>query len=232
MKKAYIIISSFFGLTIMFTLFFYFSYRIALNHFNANEINSNVQSIQDSKQDFGPLPENIALNGNTSFSIINRNVMDSMTVDTSKIDTITPYTNYVLEIYDIKTDTVTKTTPNTPEFLIGLTREEVIEYLHQFMLDMPLNEFQQGLISYELVSFSEDKVVLRKSYNSDNIKYEYFMIINNGYVTVYYSDKKTVYEYTNIESKYLPEDEIEKLHSGIYVKDQKELYSILESYSS
>jgi hypothetical protein len=216
----------------MFTLFFYFSYRIALNHFNANEINSNVQSIQDSKQDFGPLPENIALNGNTSFSIINRNVMDSMTVDTSKIDTITPYTNYVLEIYDIKTDTVTKTTPNTPEFLIGLTREEVIEYLHQFMLDMPLNEFQQGLISYELVSFSEDKVVLRKSYNSDNIKYEYFMIINNGYVTVYYSDKKTVYEYTNIESKYLPEDEIEKLHSGIYVKDQKELYSILESYSS
>lgn len=232
MKKAYIIISSFFGLTIMFTLFFYFSYRIALNHFNANEINSNVQSIQNSKQDIGPLPENIALNGNSSFSIINRNVMDSMTVDTSKIDTITPYTNYVLEIYDIKTDTVTKTTPNTPEFLIGLTREEVIEYLHQFMLDMPLNEFQQGLISYELVSFSEDKVVLRKSYNSDNIKYEYFMIINNGYVTVYYSDKKTVYEYTNIESKYLPEDEIEKLHSGIYVKDQKELYSILESYSS
>ena len=58
------------------------------------------------------------------------------------------------------------------------------------------------------------------------------MVIQNGYVTVFYKDKKTVFEYTNIEAKYLPQSEIDKLYDGIYVKDKEELYTILEGYSS
>ena len=58
------------------------------------------------------------------------------------------------------------------------------------------------------------------------------MAIQNGFITVFYIDKKTVFEYTNIEMKDLPQEEIDKLYVGVYVKDEQELYTILEGYSS
>ena len=51
-------------------------------------------------------------------------------------------------------------------------------------------------------------------------------------VTVYYSDMKSVYEYTHIPAVDLAEEDRLSLIEGIYVKDREELYSILEGFSS
>ena len=42
----------------------------------------------------------------------------------------------------------------------------------------------------------------------------------------------TPYEYTGIQAEVLPEEEKNKLMTGYFVADEKELYSILENLSS
>ncbi|SHM20198.1 BofC C-terminal domain-containing protein [Anaerosporobacter mobilis DSM 15930] len=208
MKRIYVIISGFFSLTIIFTLCFYLSYTAALRQFNRNANEMNMLSV---KSDVGEYAK---------------------TVDTAKIDTITPFTNIVIEQYDIATNTTTTTNQNVKEELLGYTREDLALYCERYMRNIPVDEQSQGLISFKVESFSENKVVLRKSYNSKNTQYKFYMAIQNGFITVFYSDKKTVFEYTNIEMKDLPQEEIDKLYVGVYVKDEQELYTILEGYSS
>lgn len=60
----------------------------------------------------------------------------------------------------------------------------------------------------------------------------FFLMEVNGYVVVYLSDKKTIYEYTNIlvtELPYLLQNEIK---NGKYMENIEELYGFLENYSS
>ncbi|WP_455714996.1 BofC C-terminal domain-containing protein [Anaerosporobacter sp.] len=208
MKRVYVIISGFFALTIIFTLCFYFSYSVALKQFNRNANEINILSMKNNVE------------------------QSATTVDTKKIDTITPFTNLVIEKYDVATDTTTTTNQNVNDELIGYTREDLVEYCDSYMKNIPVDEQSQGLVSCNVESFSENKVVLKKTYNSENAMYAFYMVIQNGYITVFYSDKKTVFEYTNIEAKDLPQEEINKLYDGIYVKDEQELYMILEGYSS
>lgn len=58
------------------------------------------------------------------------------------------------------------------------------------------------------------------------------MVVEDGKIVVYYSDLKTVYEYTDIEALYLPENTRNDLMKGIYIKDEDELFTLLESFSS
>lgn len=207
MKRIYVIISSFFALAIVFTLCFYLSYVAALSQFNRKANENKLVSelpVDDSTQ----------------------------TVDTNKVNTITPFTNYIIKKYDVATGVTTTTNQNVSEEMIGFTREDMQNYCDQYMRNLPVDEQNEGLVSYNVESFSDKTVVVRKSYNSENVHYEYYMVIRNGYVTVFYKDKKTVFEYTNIEAKYLPQSEIDKLYDGIYVKNKEELYTILEGYSS
>lgn len=48
----------------------------------------------------------------------------------------------------------------------------------------------------------------------------------------YYGDMKTVYEHTGIAVSSLSRKEKQQLKKGIEVKDEEELYGILENYSS
>lgn len=60
----------------------------------------------------------------------------------------------------------------------------------------------------------------------------YFLKILEGYVAVYYQDKETLYELTNIPAESLPNEVKNQLLDGKYVKNDKELYAFLENYSS
>jgi len=60
----------------------------------------------------------------------------------------------------------------------------------------------------------------------------YIILDSDGYVAVYYSDRKTVYEYTSIKVDILPADVQEELKKGIVVANISELYGFLENYSS
>ena len=65
-----------------------------------------------------------------------------------------------------------------------------------------IEDLEEGLTSFELISFSKDRIVLRKTYQPPAKDYKYYLIEENGYITVYYMDKKTVYEYTDIKWKF------------------------------
>jgi len=146
--------------------------------------------------------------------------------------TVKPTTKYTLQIYDLKTDTTQTQDLNPPGYLVGLTRNQVTEYLTSYMADLPLSEYNKGLISYELISFSEDQIIIKKTYNKDFVPSMFYVAIKEGKVIVYNSDQKSVFKYTEIEAKNLPEADRTALIHGIYVNSEDELYSLLESYSS
>ena len=60
----------------------------------------------------------------------------------------------------------------------------------------------------------------------------YFIKEKDGYIIVYLSDEKTVYEYTDIKVEILPEEIQKKIKSGNYITDIQQLYNFLENYSS
>lgn len=60
----------------------------------------------------------------------------------------------------------------------------------------------------------------------------YYLAELNGYVVVYQSDKKTVYEYTDILVSELPEDIRKKVDNGMKIEGMDKLYGFLENYTS
>ena len=60
----------------------------------------------------------------------------------------------------------------------------------------------------------------------------YFLKEEDGLVVVYEEDGQTVYEKTGIAVDSLPEDLQEELKAGKRVKNNRELYSFLENFSS
>lgn len=60
----------------------------------------------------------------------------------------------------------------------------------------------------------------------------YYLVEENGVVSVYQSDRTTLYETTGISLDALPAKLQEEIRAGKYVKSELELYSFLENYSS
>ncbi len=145
-------------------------------------------------------------------------------------ETIRSNTELVYEIYR-QGEKIKEETQKAPADYVGKTRTEVISFLEEIMEDLPKDELEEGLESMELVSFSDERVVIRKKYGV-LLPYKYCLYIENGAVTVYYSDKKTVYSYTDIQAEDLPDSVRKELYSGKEIESQGALYDFLETYSS
>jgi len=220
----------------MFSLCYYLSYRNALRQFNENAVERNQELILSLEQSGLILgkdsnDELVVDNNTDELNNMDETVDNTVAVDII-VDTIMPNTQYKLQVYDIKNGNMTEDILPTPSYLIGLKREEVIQYLFEYMNDLPLSEFEKGLETFELVSFSKDSVVLRKTYNIDKVENQYFLKSQNGYIVVYYGDQKTVYEYTGLSTARLSQYEKLQLEEGVFAKNLEELYALLENYSS
>lgn len=233
MKKIGIYFGSFAAIGLMFCLCYYASYKSALKDFNrkAKEQESSLYSQlekiseenksllnrlakeNEEKQEQTGEPENVAA------GVIAHN-------------TVLPTVSYIEETCNLVTGQITSAVRTAPGFLIGMTREELSAYVADYMDKMSLAEYEAGLLSYEIISFSENKVVLRKTYDASLVPYKFYVNITDGMVTVFYSDKESVFEYTHIPAVDLAEEDRLALIEGIYVKDREELYSILEGFSS
>ena len=162
----------------------------------------------------------------------NNSIVELIETNTIEIDRITEQTRCILEVYDLEKQSLeTKEIPIKSTFY-GCTREEILRYLEAFVEEMPMSEKEKGLVSYELVSFSPNEMILRKNYNANQIDYEFFIKAQEGEVVVYFGDKTGIFEYTGIFLDALLEEERIELEQGFYVKDKQELYGILENYSS
>ena len=147
--------------------------------------------------------------------------------DTLQVDTV-----YQIQSYDASTQSLATDYETLPQELVGLNREEADDYCKAYMDKLPVEEYLNGLQSMGVVAFSGERLVVKKIYDSTKVKFRYYLIAVDREVVVYYGDKKTVYEYTGIETDRLSTEEKKMLKKGIEVKDEEELYGILENYSS
>lgn len=67
---------------------------------------------------------------------------------------------------------------------------------------------------------------------SQTLNYKFILVEESDYITVYYADKVTVYEYTDIRYSDLPDTLRQKIRKGYSIKDEAALFGFLENYSS
>lgn len=157
---------------------------------------------------------------------------DAVLADAVAEPCILPKTKILIESFEVTTGEFTTEEKQPDAVLIGMTREQLAEYLARELDNMPMTEYEKGLYVNELITFSENKVIIRKTYDMDRVNFLYYLAVKNGEVVVYYSDLKTVYEYTGIRAIDLAEEERLQLLEGIRIETAEELFSLLESYSS
>lgn len=203
MKKTYII--SFLTICILAACTYYGAYEYSVRYFNDNQKILLAEEVQ---------------------------MLPSVTADTSKKDIVTDVTEYVLETYNAKDFTLKEESLPAPAELIGMDREKLLAYVDRYEKEPSADDMEKGFQSFELVSFSADKIVLRKTYKTLDLDYKYYLIEENGLITVYYMDKKTIYSYTDIRFDMLPEEIKKQISTGMYIADVPSLYDFLENYSS
>lgn len=211
-KNIYWIGTAFFSVVILFTFGYYKSYQNVAQHNNA------FQGKEQAYREDNKTKEEKEENQANKASAVQSRISDSTTI--------------CWEFYYVKEKVSRTKSTLAPDYLIGLTRKEVVSYVEDYMKNLSEEEKKEGLLSYELVSFSTDKVVLKKSYEAENKTVIYYIGLKDDMVVVYCEDRKTIYEHTGIMANTLPQEEQSLLKKGIEVKGEKELFGILEGYSS
>ena len=118
-----------------------------------------------------------------------------------------------------------------PSEYAGKTRTELIDYLKKVLETVKKEQGEEYLANIELVSFSKEQLILRKIYEEPE-ESAYYLMALEGEVVIYDGDKTKLLEKTGILTANLPAEEIQKLEQGYRVESEKDLYSILENFSS
>lgn len=152
--------------------------------------------------------------------------------DTSKLPTLNCNTEFIVLDYNLNSDTEYELIESIPGKYIGFDRADLVEELRLYGEAPSLSDVKKGLESVELVSFSEEKVVIRKNYYVEPLPEHYIVVAEDNMITIYYQDLKTVYMNTEIMLEDLPwELQQEIIEMKIY-ETEEELYNFLESYTS
>lgn len=67
---------------------------------------------------------------------------------------------------------------------------------------------------------------------SQTLNYKYVIVEEGDYLTVYYADRKTVYEYTDIRYSDLDDTLRREIRKGYCIPDEATLFGFLENYST
>ena len=223
MKKIVYTSLLFAGISALFGLCYYWSFKNALLHYNREAVEQNTKLLNEILESSGESERLLQ-------QMIKENEEAVQTASTQ--ENLRATASYFLETCYLQSQTEEREQLAVPGFMVGIDRRALSAYIEGYMEDMPVNEFLNGLVSYEIVSFSADKVVLRKTYNETKIENQFYLCRRGEFIVVYYSDLKTVYEYTEIRIDSLSEESRQAIEQGFYVKDAQELYSILEGYTS
>lgn len=212
------------GLIALFSVGNYYCYQSAMKHFEKmqedyeSRLGEQVQVYvtQEMEDKIGDLEEHVeeSIQAQTSQNTLNKNAV------------------YQIQSYDVQTDATTTDYEALPPEMEGFTREDVEVFCEDYINNMPVEDFLNGLQSMTVVSFSSDRLIVRKRFDLSQVAFRYYLIASEGEVVVYYGDMKTVYERTGIPVSGLEKSDRKALKEGIEVKDEEELFGILENYSS
>ncbi len=138
-------------------------------------------------------------------------------------------TKYIVVGYDRVTDTTNQQEEVTPDKYIGLDREKLEEALEEYERSPSLTDLEKGFTDIELLSFSPEKVIVRKNYEKE---VGYFLLNENHHVVVYDKSLEHLYMDTGIKITDLPKELQDEIIRMKYIENEMELYHFLESYSS
>lgn len=141
-------------------------------------------------------------------------------------------TEYVIEEYDTRRDTLIVNSISVPLKYLGMDREEFLHTMELYALSPPLSELERGFVGLEVRSFSTQRVVVRMNYAYIEPSQSFYIRVEDNMLVVYCDDEDTVYMYTNIKADTLPEEIQTKVSRGMFVEDEASLYNFLETYSS
>ncbi len=131
---------------------------------------------------------------------------------------INPSTKMVYQYYYADEGSTKVTEDEPPYFMLGLTLDDMVKYY----------------TNWDIVSFSSQEVVMRKTvYGKDSQRY--FICEKDGYITIYYEEngiKSAIKEITSIDTNGLSDIEKERLKKGFTVVGDYSLNRVLENYSS
>jgi len=223
MKKIVYSSLLFAGISALFGLCYYFSFKNALLHYNREAVEQNSALLQEILQSSGESERLLQQMINEKEEAVPAGISQDKLRETA---------SYFLETCYLQSQTEEREQLALPGFMVGIDFRGLTAYVDGYMDAMPVNEYLNGLISFEIVSFAEDKVVLRKTYDETKVENQFYICRKGDFVVVYYSDLKTVYEYTEIRMESLTDEIRQMVEQGFYVKDAQELYSILEGYTS
>lgn len=123
---------------------------------------------------------------------------------------------FTYELYNETADTTDTIQGECPYELIGKNMVDVKDYYPD----------------WQVMSFSSDKVLLRKNIGSEN-EDRYVVGVYNDCVAVFYENSEEgIYMMTEIPVNSLEPDKQNMLNEGIYVEGKERLNRILEDYSS
>ncbi len=201
----------FVALAMTFAVLYYGSYYYALKYMTSDNIITKDKLQED----------------NPAVDYMNRE-QDLNEVNAEQENIISNRTNYVEESYNMDTDELQKETMTPPVEVLVYNRQQLIDYLTTYMS----KNKDETLVNIQLVSFSTDSVVVRKTVRTIEKTYNYYVLVENGMISVYKADKETKYFDTGIHLSEVEEKERQKLTDGFYVEDIRELYNYLESITS
>lgn len=144
----------------------------------------------------------------------------------------TKSTVYAIEEYDRHTHEIHVVTERIPAQYVGMDREMLEEALALYLDSPSLKDVGRGLTDIRLVSFSPERVMVRKSYEMQPEYDYYYLTEEQGFVVVYYRNMGTLFCETGIEIENLPERLQREIRQIKTIETEEELYGFLESYSS
>ena len=155
-------------------------------------------------------------------------------VDAVKEAVVSEDTDYVLEEYDLVDKQAEMIAMSLPKEYIGLTRAELEEHVSRYESDPSESDVANGFLSMSLISFSPERVVVRKAYNLPRREDEtgFYLVVENNRIVGYKADMKTRFMDTGLFLSDLPEETKQEIIQMKYMADEEELYHFLESHSS
>ena len=158
---------------------------------------------------------------------------DTLEADANTTNYTSDQTIFVLEKYNASTYELTEEKLTMPAEYVGLTRAQLMDKIKAYEKAPDNEDKDLGFTGFSLVYFSENKIVLRKTYNKGSYELAYEAKVDSqGKIVIYVSETGAIYTDTDIYYDQLPVEMKERIEKGEKMQGLREVYDFLENYSS
>lgn len=143
---------------------------------------------------------------------------------------LTASTKMVLRICDLDEGSERQEQTTLPARLIGCSRAQTEQFFEQYRKTASLKEREAGFLNAELLSFSPERIVVRKNYRKYEKPSSFQMVIEQNMVTVYEQETGLLYLRTAVDARLLPPQVRRELLKGCRHVSPDSLEKFLVSY--